>query len=99
MVFEKNMHGVQLLPISILVIYGPFYTLIFYTYLFQILLKSIVIFNKSSSKIMNMFSMFFVANFINSFTVYSIFVVVLFPIAIGVILNKRLDMLYCKDKK
>lgn len=99
LVFEKNRHGVHFSPISILVIYGPFYTLIFYTYLFRILLRAMIIFNKSSSKIMNLFSMFFVANLINSFTVYSIFVVVLFPIAIGIILNKRLDMLYCKDKK
>ena len=85
---QVNRHGVHFSPISLLTIYGAFYTVVFYGYLSYVFFKSLKIIKKNQSKFQVLAAMFFIANLINSFTVYAIFSVLMFPLSIGLVLNK-----------
>ncbi|MEZ9709061.1 hypothetical protein AB4254_10320 [Vibrio breoganii] len=89
---QSNRHGVHLSPISLVTIYGLFYTLIFYGYLFYVFINSLFILKKIEcvSKVKLLSATFFIANLVNSFTVYAIFSVLLFPMVIGLLLNNNI---------
>ena len=86
---QIDRHGVHFSPISLLTIYGSLYTVVFYGYLSYVFFKSLKIMRKNRSRFQILAAMFFIANLINSFTVFSIFSVLLFPLSIGLILNRN----------
>lgn len=87
---QVNRHGVHFSPISLLTIYGALYTVVFYSYLSYVFVISLKAMKQNEAKFQVLAAMFFVANLINSFTVFSIFSVLLFPLCIGLVLNKTL---------
>jgi len=86
---QVNRHGVHFSPVSILTIYGAFYTFIFYGYLFYVFIKSLRILKNSQFRFKKLAAMFYIANLINSLTTYAIFSILLFPLTIGLILNSN----------
>ena len=87
--YDEGHHGVHFSPMSLLTIYGGFYTFIFYIYFSLLFIKALKIMRKHESSIKKLAAMFFIASFFNSFTVYSIFSVLLFPMCIGLLLNRN----------
>lgn len=87
-VFEGLLHGVHFSPISLLTIYGFFYTLLFFIFVFKVIFECFKHFKSNADFVLVAISIFFIAAFINSFTSYSIFSVLLFPVSAGIILNK-----------
>ena len=85
---QSNRHGVHMSPVSLLTIYGAFYTVIFYGYMSYIIFKCLRVMKENRSKFQVMAAMFVIGNLVNSFTVYSIWSVLLFPMSIGLVLNK-----------
>jgi hypothetical protein len=88
--YDMNHHGVHFSPVSLLTIYGGFYTLVFYAYFSLLFFRALKIFRKHDSGIKKLAAMFFIASFFNSFTVFSIFSILLFPMCIGLLLNRNI---------
>jgi hypothetical protein len=82
-------HNVHISPIGILTTYGAIYAIILYAYLIKVLFRAINKIQQSRNKWQVVWSLYFIAAFLNSFTVYSIFIDTLFAVSIGVILNKN----------
>ena len=90
MIDKVGYHGVHLSPVSILTIYGGLYCAVFYYYMISLVIKSFIVFRNRNSDLKLIAAAFFLANFINSFTVYSIYSVLLFPLSIGLLMNKSI---------
>lgn len=90
-IFHGQHHGVHFSPISMLTIYGAFYSSIFYGFLVAVFIKSLKIIKNNKSKLQVLAAMFFIASLANSFTVYSIFAVLLFPVCIGLVLSNNIN--------
>jgi hypothetical protein len=82
-------HNVHFSPVGFLTTYGAPYTLALYYYLLKNLKKSIIAIKTSKDEFKIIFGLYFIAAFVNSFTVYSVFVDVLFAISIGVLQNRK----------
>jgi len=85
---EGLLHGVHFSPIALVTIYGLFYTVFFYSYLISTCAKSIKIFNSTNEIFLKSGALFVLVSFFNSFTSFSIFSVLLFPICVGIVTNK-----------
>jgi hypothetical protein len=86
----KNVHGVHFSPVGIFTIYGPMFFLLLYYYLFKQLKKSYKVLKSYNGKnpLVKTAALFIIANFIASFTAFSIFTPIYFAIFIGMINNK-----------
>ncbi|WP_233008889.1 hypothetical protein [Rheinheimera faecalis] len=87
-VFEGLLHGVHFSPVSLLTIYGFFYTFLFFVFVLKVIFECFKHFKSDSDFVLVAISIFFITAFLNSFTSYSIFSVLLFPVSAGIILNK-----------
>jgi hypothetical protein len=89
---EPDHHGVHFSPVSIFTIYGGIYFLIFYAYMLFLSFQSIICLKNRNSSLKMIAAAFFLGNLINSFTAFSIFSLLLFPMAIGLLQNKSFSL-------
>ena len=80
---STNHHGVHFSPVSIFTIYGGLYFFVFYSYMLYLSFKSIGYFRNRNSTLKMLAAGFFLGNLFNSFTAYSIFSLLLFPMVMG----------------
>jgi hypothetical protein len=85
----ENVHGVHFSPIGIFTIYGPFFFIALYSYLIINLKRAYIILKKYNGDciLIKTGALFVIANFIASFTAFSIFTPIYFAIFIGLINN------------
>jgi len=83
-------HGVHFSPVGVYTIYGPIFFITLYFYIFKNLKKSykILKYYEGKNPLVKTAALFVIANFVASFTAFSIFTPIYFAIFIGMINNK-----------
>lgn len=84
-----DVHGTHFSPVGLFTIYGPVFFITIYLYFFINLKRAynILKLHHSGCSLISVAALFFIANFINSFTAFAIFTPAYYAISIGIINN------------